>query len=161
MRGPALSALLLLLLLRGSARAATCYVSPSGADGSACDAAGTPCQTLSRALGVCSGDGDVLNLAQGTYTGPLNRDLTLSGRSVTIEGTADSTVLDAQGSGRHFNVTNSAHLTLSKLTLANGVVGPFQLTATPNLLIPGVSGGGGSIRVRGSSLTTADCKVRA
>ncbi len=72
-------------------------------------------------------DGDVVELAPGTYTGDGNRDVVIDGPMITVRGAAGSseTVIDCQGSQRAphraFAVTSVA-FALEGITIRNGVV---------------------------------------
>jgi hypothetical protein len=71
-----------------------------------------------------AGDGDIVLLAEGTFTGTGNRDVSLQGKSVTVisQGAASSTIIDCQGLGRAFILENGEGplTTISDLTIENG-----------------------------------------
>lgn len=70
-----------------------------------------------------AGTGDTIILGAGTY---FEHDITISGKSLTIQANTGSnhgpsdTIIDAQSSGRIFNVTDASPLTIDNLTLRNG-----------------------------------------
>src|SRR5512145_2024122 len=67
-----------------------------------------------------AGNNDVIILQPGTY---FEHDITFSGKSLTIQANTASghgpsdTLIDAQLSGRVFNVTDASSLTIDNLTL--------------------------------------------
>jgi hypothetical protein len=82
--------LLLAAGLAGAAAATTYIVRPDGSG---------DFPDIQQAI-LESTNGDVIELADGTFTGPGNRDIDFAGRAVTVRaqgGAADSCVIDCQG----------------------------------------------------------------
>ncbi len=74
-------------------------------------------------------DGDIIELADGTFAGNGNRDLDLFGKAITIvsqNGNADLCIIDCQGSeadphrGFHFHSGESSTSSIEELTITNG-----------------------------------------
>ena len=112
-------ALCWLMLSTSSAPASTWYVHPDGSG----DAA-----TIQAAIDAAAG-GDIIELANGIFTGPGNRDIDPVGKAVTIRsqsGDPDSCVIDCQGSvssphrAFRFHSGESSTTVLSGLTITNG-----------------------------------------
>jgi len=60
--------------------------------------------TISQGIQAAQ-DGDEVVVCNGTYTGPLNRDLDFAGKKIIVRSASDNTLLctiDCQGSGRAF-----------------------------------------------------------
>jgi len=99
-----------------------------------------------------SHDGDVILVADGTYTGPGNKDLDFGGKRVTIrsENGPENCIIDCEGEGRGFYFHNGedADSIVDGLTIRNGyltgVEGP-------------VTGAGGAVYCDSSDPTIADC----
>jgi len=70
-------------------------------------------------------DGDIVLLADGTYTGVGNYNADFSGKSVTVKssGGADNCIVDCEGLGRGFIAYNGETITLEGLTVKNGDAG--------------------------------------
>lgn len=129
-------------------------------------------------------DGDIVELAPGTYTGDGNRDVVVDGPMITIRGAAGSlrTIIDCQGSEaephRAFAVT-SPGLVLEGLTIQNGWVlgygggvwitsldggGTYSMTdcafvaCTTNVVDPEAGGGGALAVVAASELVVGNCR---
>jgi predicted outer membrane repeat protein len=83
----------------------TRYVAPCGDDtwtgaSPICAAPDGPKRTIQAAI-YASGTGDTVQVADGTYTGPGNRDMDLVGRAITVHGNSvdpSACVIDCQGS---------------------------------------------------------------
>ncbi|MCK4548171.1 MAG: C10 family peptidase [Candidatus Eisenbacteria sp.] len=91
---------------------------------------------------------DVVELSNGTFTGPGNRDIDFAGKAVTVRsqsGSADSSVIDCQGLGRafHFHSGEGSAAQVQNVTLANG-----HMTD------------GGAIRCESSCPTISGCVIR-
>ncbi|MEW6103971.1 MAG: right-handed parallel beta-helix repeat-containing protein [bacterium] len=67
-----------------------------------------PFNTIAEGIGIAL-DGYTVWVADGTYTGTGNKDLTWSGKHITVrsENGADNCIIDCQGSGRAFYFNNS------------------------------------------------------
>ncbi len=64
--------------------------------------------------------GDIIELADGTYTGNNNTNMTIN-KNITIQGkTKDKVILDAQGLSRIFTIANNMNVTFINLTFLNG-----------------------------------------
>lgn len=87
------------------------------ADGSAAH----PFGNLADAVAAAPLTFTVIELAAGTYTGPQNRDLTLSDRTLLVRGAgAGATVVDLQQQGRLFRIDLGSRVTLADLAVHNG-----------------------------------------
>jgi len=74
---------------------------------------------------AAAADGDIIELANGTFTGPGNRDISYGGRAITIRArSADprATVIDCQGLGRAFLFDDGEgpESVLQGVTITNG-----------------------------------------
>ncbi len=133
--GPATAIILLTFLLWGislnginAAPTATLYVDgASGADTVTCGTTIEPCQTISYTLNSHAANGDVLNIAAGTYA----ENLTFSGLSVTLFGgytvsgtqwiaNSGETIIDGSDIERVIFVHDGSSVVLEQLTLTNG-----------------------------------------
>lgn len=107
--------------------------------------------------------GDVVIVADGTYTGEGNRDINFQGKAITVRSTepedanvVDATVIDCNGSesephrGFKFISGEDGNSVLAGFTIINGY-GPEE-----NLL-DGTYSLGGSIFCRGTSPTISNC----
>ncbi len=129
----------LLSLLIGPALGATYYVAPDGSG---------DFPTIQLAL-YASNDGDVVQLGDGIFTGPGNRDLDTNETMVTLEsqsGDPSLCVIDCQGSEAdpHFGIEYSvldAGTILRGITIVNGY-GPQH---------------GGALRLLEGSITVENC----
>lgn len=98
-------------------------------------------------------DGDLIELASGTYSGDGNRDLDYGGKRITIRSQAlhpDSVIIDCGGSAseshRGFDFTSGewASAVLEGVTVMNGYIDVYS---------------GGGIRCNNSHPTITNCKV--
>ena len=89
-------------------------------------------------------DGDIVMLADGTYTGTGNFNIHLNGESITVKssGGAENCIIDCQQNGRGFLVYNGETVTFEGLTIKNGDAGDDN---------------GGGIYVNESSINVANC----
>ncbi len=102
----------------------TLYVdaaAPPFGDGSA----GAPFQTIREGIAATT-TGDVVRVADGTYSGALNRDLSLGGRSIVIESANGpaACIVDCQTLGRGFAIHEGEgpSTAIRGLTIRNGQV---------------------------------------
>lgn len=77
-------------------------------------------------------DGDVIELADGVFTGDGNRDIDYRGKVITVRsqsGNPETCIIDCGGipddfhRGFYFNEFETPEATLEKITIRNGVVG--------------------------------------
>ncbi len=126
--------------------------------------------------------GDTVEIADGTYTGPGNRDLRLYGKPITVRsagGDPSMCVIDCELSGRGFDLAfqETPASVIEGLTITNGQVaglgGAILCTdfsgatirncvlsansALPRAFIPG--NGGALCVAQGSTVTLDDCTV--
>jgi Right handed beta helix region len=110
----------------------SCFLFGSGqamADTIAVDAVGTgDYPTIQLAIAAAE-NGDVIELADGTYTGDGNRDLDYMGKAITIRsqsGVAASCIIDCEGSESqprravHFHSNEQTSSVLSDVTIQHG-----------------------------------------
>jgi uncharacterized repeat protein (TIGR01451 family) len=94
------------------------YVSPTGDDTNGDGSSEHPFKTIGTAIsGVYPGG--TVHIASGTYTGTNNKDLTVNKNMNIVGSSASSTILNAENSGRIFNIVNGVTVTISNLTLEN------------------------------------------
>lgn len=114
-------------------------------------------------------DGDVILLADGTYTGASNINLNSYGKSITLrsENGADSCVLDCQGAGKGFRFTGSE--IVDGVTITNGYADdggavscePGSAPVIRNCrFISNMAYFGGAITADMSSLIISECEFR-
>jgi hypothetical protein len=99
----------------------TWYVDPAAPPGGT-GTASSPFATLAEAFAVAV-DSHVIELADGVYSGPQNRDLDFGGRELTVRSANGPAgcVLDLQGSGRAFTLDSGEQGVLVQgLTIRNG-----------------------------------------
>ncbi len=89
--------------------------------------------------------GDIVLLADGTYTGPGNYNIDFKGRSITVKssGGAENCIIDCQQNGRGFSVSNGETVTFEGLTVKNGDAGE--------------SNWGGGVYMIDSDIVVVDC----
>jgi len=87
-------------------------------------------------------------IAAGTYTGPLNRSVSFSGKDLTVvsETGAEDTIIDCEGLGRAFDFADgeTAASLIEGLTITHGYAYSYMDC-------------GGGMRIRGSSPTIRNC----
>lgn len=118
-----------------------------------------------------AGDGDVIELAKGTYSGPGNRDIDFRGKAITVRGAAgaNDTIIDCGGAaaraegghrGFYFHQSEGPDSVLSDLTIQGGRVFGSQLPPDPLRWTPSASYPiGGGIYCEFSGPTIADCVI--
>jgi hypothetical protein len=120
-----------------------------------------------------SANGDEIVLADGTYTGVGNKDLTPGGRAITIrsENGPDGCIIDLQGSGVGFDLTaaDGDGLQVEGLTLTDSGFGGLGLRcngASPTITNCVFDGfyfgalGGGAVDVAGGAPVFRHCTFR-
>jgi len=76
-------------------------------------------QTINGA-NLIVGDGDTIQIAGGTYTGPNNRDIFIT-KDVTIQGAGQTpTTIDPENNARAFTINPGKTVTINNLTIQNG-----------------------------------------
>lgn len=124
LNGRVVSVLIVLTMLSSPVLAATWYVDGvNGDDGNDCKTKATACATIGNAISLAA-SGDTIQIGAATYQENLSIpfNLTLNGAK------AATTIIDGTQTANVFTVGAGIHLTLSNLTIKNGV---------------GYSGGGG------------------
>ncbi len=129
------------VLLAGAAAAdgAIWFVRPDGTGDYA---------TIQAAIDAVAAN-SVIELADGTYTGPGNRDLDFHGKALTIRsasGRPDACVIDCQGAGRgfYFHTAETSASVVKGLTVRNGSTATY----------------GGGIHCSGASPAILNCVIR-
>jgi len=111
--------ILLTVALTTSAFAATWFVAPDGTGDTA---------TIQAAIDLAA-PGDIIELADGVFTGPGNRDLDYLGKPITVRsqgGDASACIIDCEGSsddphrGVWFHTAETADARLENLTITGG-----------------------------------------
>lgn len=93
----------------------------NGNDGNNCQTPQTACKTIGHAISL-AGSGDSIIVAPATYTENLTIGLSLS----VIGSGASTTIIDGNAAGRVVTIPNSsAQVTLSNITIRNGLIGPY------------------------------------
>jgi hypothetical protein len=108
-------------------------------------------QTIQDAIDAAK-DADMIVVADGTYTGPGNRDIDFGAKAITVrsENGPENCIIDCNASrdeshrGFYFHSGESAHSILEGFTISNGYAG----------------GHGGGIYVSESSPTIRNCIIR-
>ncbi|MHC4154421.1 MAG: S8 family serine peptidase [Planctomycetota bacterium] len=92
-------------------------------------------------------DGDTVIVADGTYTGQGNRDISFKGKTIAVQSESgpDASIIDCQSAGRAFtfNTSEEGDSILDGFTIANGKS----------------SGFGGGIYIKNSSPTITNCRI--
>lgn len=128
--GAAPRVLLVLALLSASlvggrlgAEAATRFVAPGGSDVAPCAPQSAACRTIGFALGLASG-GDVIRVAAGTYTTPLEAFPLDIARSITLAGAgASATKIDGALTAGVIAIESGTTVSITGLTIQNGKIG--------------------------------------
>ena len=109
----------LLLLIASTCFATTYVVRPDGTG---------DFPTIQAAVDACA-DGDVIELADGSFTGPGNRDIDYDGRSITIRsqsGNPSTCIIRVDGTpsaphrGFYFHSQETSASVLEGITISNG-----------------------------------------
>jgi len=99
------------------------YVSNSGSDTTGTGTIDKPFKTIQKALGLVS-ENCTIFINAGTYKGAGNKNLSWpNAQNVTITNNGGPVIIDAEGSGRIFNVAYPVQLTMTNLTLKGGNAG--------------------------------------
>ena len=101
-------------------------------------------------------NGDIVEIADGTYTGAGNKNLDFAGKAITVKSAAgDPTfcIIDCEDDGRgfYFHSGEGPDSVVSGLTITNGRVDSDS---------PGDGFGGGILCEGASSPTIVDCVIR-
>lgn len=123
--------MVLVMAAATAAKAATWQVNPGG---------GGDATTIQDGINLAA-NGDVVLVAPGTYTGPLNRNISFGGKNITVQSQAGAllTVIDCQNLGNGFNFIagETAAAVLDGFTIKNGQAnkgGGIQIdTASPTV----------------------------
>ena len=119
-----------------------------------------------------AGDGDVIEVAKGVYSGPGNRDIDFRGKAVTVRGAAGAkdTIIDCGGSaakaegghrGFYLHLSEGADSVLSDLTIRGGRVFGSQIPPDPPRWTASAAHPvGGGIYCEFSSPTIANCIIQ-
>ncbi len=119
------------------------YVSPTGNDTTGDGSYAKPYRTIAKGISMVYPEGTV-RIANGTYTGTGNVNLTINKNMTIIGESRDSTIIDGQNTNQIFIISNGYNVTLTNLTLRYG------LASNSN---------GGAIQNNGSSLTINNCAL--
>lgn len=110
-----------MVLSAGAVSAADIYISPTNG-------------TISNAVTSASA-GDTLHLADGTYTGANNRNITIN-KNLTITGQSRTdTVIDAEGMDRIFIINSDITVIIRNLTFTNGNVTGDRVTGSGGAIL--------------------------
>ncbi len=127
--------------------------------------------TIQSAIDAAS-DGDIVEVAPGTYTGEGNKNLDLGGKAITVrsESGADGCIIDCQGEGRGFYFHNGEgnNSVIDGFTIQNGSAyeggGIYCLDSSPTVTNCTISDNsasfGGGIYCLDSSPIITYCMIR-
>ncbi len=119
-------------------------------------------------------DGDTVLVADGTWTGPGNKNLDFRGKAITVtsENGAEFTIIDCEGNGRGFIFQSGEgeDSVVSGFTITNGYIDGMNgggidcwASSSPTITNCTISGntanGGGGIACEGSSPTITNCTI--
>jgi parallel beta helix pectate lyase-like protein len=93
-------------------------------------------------------DGEVVLVAAGNYTGPLNKDLSFHSKAITVisDTGPEDTIIDCEGDGRGFYFDSEGpDSVLSGFTIRNGYI----------------EGQGGGIKIENASPTITNCIIKS
>ncbi len=131
-----------------------------------------PYDAIQEAIDV-SGNGDVVLLADGTYTGPGNQNITYGGRTITVrsQNGPDDCILDLEFAARGFDFISweTPDARLEGLTILNALGDPnfpsnpaiYVGDSSPTIFNCVISGSNSvAIRIGGfSDVTVANCRI--
>lgn len=104
--------------------------------------------SIGNATGTVNSNG-LVNVADGTYTGSDNRNITIDSDMTIIGQSQTGTIINAQGLSRIFTVNNGINLNIQNLTLNNG-----NATGSGNATHGGaIYNNGGTVSVVDSTFT--------
>lgn len=139
---------------------------PAGGDGSP----GAPFRTIGEGI-AASLDEDTILVADGVYTGPLNRDLDFGGREIVVQSQNGSAncVIDCDDQGRAFFLENqgSPATRIEGFTILDGFHSSFgggirllnAHTTLRDLVFLGCNGSaGGGLMLQNSDAAVSDCR---
>jgi hypothetical protein len=116
-----LLAVFLVLASTAALASSTWYVNGvNGSDSNNCKSPQTACKTIGHAISLAH-SGDSIKVAAATYY--LYKTLTIRFSLKIIGSDATTTIIEYGGNGVVQITSANAHVTLSKLTIRNGVVG--------------------------------------
>ncbi|MBN1509033.1 MAG: right-handed parallel beta-helix repeat-containing protein [Sedimentisphaerales bacterium] len=116
-------------------------------------------------------DGDVIEIARGTYSGPGYRDIQFQGKAITVRGTAgpSNTIIDCGGAtasaegghrGFYFHQSEGSDSILSDVTIQGGRVFGSEVPPDPLRDPSSAYPIGGGIYCQTSSPTIVNCIIR-
>ncbi|HEU5097824.1 MAG TPA: choice-of-anchor Q domain-containing protein, partial [Roseiflexaceae bacterium] len=95
--------------------ATTLHVAPAGDDARDCLSAANACRTIGAAV-FKAGGGDTISIASGNY-----RENILLGKTLTLQGQGeDTTIIDGRANGRTIEISSTATVTITGVTITNG-----------------------------------------
>ncbi len=105
-------------------------------------------QTIQAAIDAALPSDDIVLVADGTYTGPDNKNLDFAGKAITVrsENGPETCIIDCESDGRGFYLHSreGPDAVVSGFTITNGSV---------------KAGGGGAIYLYNSSPTISNCRI--
>lgn len=119
-----------------------------------------------------AGEGDVIEVAKGVYSGPGNRDIDFRGKAITVRGAAaaEDTIIDCGGSaaraegghrGFYFHLSEGADSVLADLTIRGGRIFGSVIPSEPSRWTGSAAYPiGGGIYCEFSSPTIDDCIIQ-
>jgi parallel beta-helix repeat protein len=131
----------------------TIYVSPCGDDAwsglsTVCTGPSGPKATIQAAI-LQAAPGDTVQVLQGTYSGPGNRDISFGGKAITVRG-AGTVVIDVAGAA-------AAHARAFAFTSGEGAASILEGMSIRN----GYATHGGAMLILNSSPQIRDCTFEA
>lgn len=113
---------LLILSVSSVSAASTVYVNAMGGSDSNSGTIDHPYQTIGKAISSVDSGGTVI-IADGTYTGTGNTNLTISKNIIIIGQHQKKTIIDGKSINWIFNITRGVTINIRNLTLTNGKAG--------------------------------------